>query len=689
MANSPPPTRSPLTLRAKATLTVLGVLGVALLSSAAGAIASMRSQSYADHGRATASAARGLAIASRVALFSGDAVELERLSKDLMADPEVSFVVITDGNGKPASKTLRDPATWEQVVAGVGVAGLSDRALVFGGVCVAAARVEPLSRAGDDIGLLDGGEAPAAGGDLGRAIVGLSTDRLLESMRYRTTALAMLFGAVALAATPLVWLVAGRWARRISTLAAASERIAAGDLENGVSDPRNDEIGLLTQAFDAMRLSVRDRDERMRTMNDTLHDQVLERTRELENRSKELERAVVRAEAASRAKSDFLANMSHEIRTPMTAILGYADLLLDAGLSEEDRRGAVLTVRRSGDHLLSILNDILDISKIEAGRFSVSIEPTDLPGTVSDVADLMRARAESKGIALTVRYEGAVPRYVKTDSKRLRQILMNLIGNAVKFTETGGVTVGVKLIAEGSPRLQIAVSDTGIGLTPDQLGRLFQPFSQADETMSRRYGGTGLGLAIARRLAGLLGGEIGVTSTEGAGSTFTLTIDPGSLVGATMLHPDEASAEPVAGAARAEDAPQRLEARVLLAEDGPDNQRLIAHHLRKAGADVMVAANGRIALESAMLAERSPAPFDIVLMDMQMPEMDGYTATGELRALGFSKPIVALTAHAMAGDRERCLAAGCDDYMTKPIDRATLIRTCARWLNRGGGSLAA
>jgi CheY-like chemotaxis protein len=260
---------------------------------------------------------------------------------------------------------------------------------------------------------------------------------------------------------------------------------------------------------------------------------------------------------------------------------------------------------------------------------------------------------------------------VRTDPLRLRQILINLIGNAVKFTERGGVTVTLSMCTPGS--LRFSVADTGPGIVPDQLERLFAPFTQADSSVTRRHGGTGLGLTISRTLARLLGGDVTATSTPGQGSTFTVDIDPGPLDSAGMI----ASVHEAASAVnRAMPGPRRLTCRILLAEDGPDNQRLIAFHLKKAGAQVEIADNGLAAVERALPADGS-AGFDLILMDMQMPEMDGYTAAGVLRRRGYQGPIIALTAHAMAGDREKCLSAGCDDYLTKPIDPARLIALCA------------
>ena len=412
-------------------------------------------------------------------------------------------------------------------------------------------------------------------------------------------------------------------------------------------------------------------------LNTDLEGVVSTRTRDLE---------VARAEsvAASRAKSDFLANMSHEIRTPMTAVLGYADLLLDPTLTNRDRLEHVETIRRNGTHLLQIINDILDLSKIEAGKMNVELLPCSPSKVLAEVASLMRLRAKQKGLDFEVTFSGAVPASVHSDAVRLRQIVVNLVGNAIKFTERGSVRVFVRCSGAEGPfaMLVVQVVDTGIGLSPEQISSLFQPFSQADSSTSRRFGGSGLGLTICKRLAGLLGGEMTVQSAIGRGSVFTLAVPTGDLTGVAMQH--DASEGLLATEVKTAHTPTALTGvRVLLAEDGPDNQRLIARYLVRSGADVTVVENGRLAADAA----RAGA-FDVVLMDMQMPELDGYGATSLLRHEGYTRPIIALTAHSMAGDRERCIRAGCDDFLTKPISRDALLDGVAHWARVPRGHLA-
>ncbi len=414
-------------------------------------------------------------------------------------------------------------------------------------------------------------------------------------------------------------------------------------------------------------------------------------TEALEAANQALEEFSQTAQAATKSKSEFLANMSHEIRTPMTAILGYTDILL-GNLHGDENLEAAEIIKRNGEYLLDIINDILDLSKIEAGRMHVERIACPPVQLVDDVLALMRVRAESKGLPLRAEFQGPIPQTIETDPTRLRQILINLVGNAIKFTEIGEVRLRVRLdaAAEGGPRLVFDVLDTGIGMTPQQMQKLFQPFTQADSSTTRKYGGSGLGLTISRRLAKMLGGDITATSTPRRGSGFRVSVATGSLASVPLIRPGQPAGKPGVPAERT-DRKIDLNCRVLLAEDGPDNQRLISFVLRKAGADVTVVENGRKALEYALATypgwgrrEDDPnQPFDVVLMDMQMPIMDGYEATRRLRDAGYDRPVVALTAHAMEHDRAKCLDAGCDDYVAKPIDRHKLIELVNRYARAG------
>jgi CheY-like chemotaxis protein/HPt (histidine-containing phosphotransfer) domain-containing protein len=327
---------------------------------------------------------------------------------------------------------------------------------------------------------------------------------------------------------------------------------------------------------------------------------------------------------------------------------------------------------------MQLLNDVLDFSKIEEGRMTIEPMRSSVRQVLDEVAALMGPLARAKGLAFVVEGAPGVPATLVTDPTRLRQILVNLTANAIKFTERGGVRLAVAVtdIESDDRRIRFGVHDTGIGLTPQAQATLFEPFVQGDASMTRRFGGSGLGLAISRRLTAMLGGDIEARSLPGGGSTFTFSLPCGP--GATPSSSLDMEV-PVPTSDAGTGAP--LQARILLAEDTLDSQRVLAVYLRKAGAQVEVASDGR---EACILATKSPlAPFDLILMDMQMPVLDGYSATSELRRQGCRVPILAITAHALEGQRERCVRAGCDDVATKPIDRATLIQTVRRWLPRG------
>ena len=427
-----------------------------------------------------------------------------------------------------------------------------------------------------------------------------------------------------------------------------------------------------------------------RELEDHLRNRNAELEKLVELRTAEAEFARISAESANRTKSEFLANMSHEIRTPMTAIIGYADLMLDPTQRPSDRVDGIQVIRRNAEHLLCILNDILDLSKIEAGKLQVESIGCSPLALAREVRHLAQMNAMNKGLKLHVEPVFPLPKSIVCDPVRLRQILLNLVGNAVKFTEAGSVTIRISCTPDRPACLMFEVIDTGIGMTPEQLGTLFQPFTQADTSATRRFGGTGLGLTISRRLARMLGGDLVVTSRAGSGSTFTLTVNAGNLDGVSMLTGEADDAEDTRWQLNTEtqtanDANQPLRARILLAEDGSDNQRLIGFLLRRSGATVDIAGDGRSAVKMALGSMHGrrdgdpERPYDLILMDMQMPELDGYGAASLLRQKGYSGSIIALTAHAMAGDKEKCLAAGCDDYLTKPVDHARLIEYCRRW----------
>lgn len=409
---------------------------------------------------------------------------------------------------------------------------------------------------------------------------------------------------------------------------------------------------------------------------------------ELQQAQQQLEGLNTQLLQANDAKSAFLANMSHEIRTPMTAILGFADILendCDVASDPEQVKQALYTIRQNGEYLLAIINDILDISKIEAGKLDTERIPMSPGRLVWELMSLMEPRAAQKEIELKVDQESMVPEQIESDPIRLRQILMNLLSNAVKFTEAGSVNIRVAVNASANS-ICFEVIDTGIGMTPQQLDaiRKFEPFNQADNTTTRKFGGTGLGLHISRRLADLLGGWITVDSTLGQGTTFSLTIPMGNVAENKMCRigteDRRVNAKPLDQEQDARCGNQKAlrGLRILVAEDGLDNQRLIGHILKHAGAHTVIVNNGLEAIDQIMKCD-PPESFDMVLMDMQMPKMDGYQATRRLRESGIRIPIIALTAHAMSSERDKCRQMGCNDYMTKPINRKLFVNMCLKW----------
>ncbi|TWT43098.1 Aerobic respiration control sensor protein ArcB [Thalassoglobus neptunius] len=406
----------------------------------------------------------------------------------------------------------------------------------------------------------------------------------------------------------------------------------------------------------------------------------------LELAAKTVEEQKELAEAANQSKSEFLANMSHEIRTPLTAILGFAEELSEEHQSQQQRLEYIETILRNGEHLLQLINDLLDLSKIESTQAELEQITTEVEPFFSDVLQLLAVRAEKKDLELTGRFETKVPSNIRFDPTRVRQVLVNLIGNALKFTEQGGVQVVIRYdpLTESTGTLILAVEDTGIGMTAEQVDRLFHRFTQADGSTTRRYGGTGLGLSISRRLARMMSGDITVQSEVGIGSCFTanvvVDVPPKTdwIAAGTRVSPRVQKTE------RTPQSIQTLpDCQILLVEDSEDNQVLLSRILTRAGATISIASNGQEALD---VIHDDPSRFGLILMDMQMPIMDGYTATRQLRHSGWTRPIIALTANAMKGDSNNCLAAGCNDYATKPIDREHLFGLIHRMVTHSAKS---
>jgi signal transduction histidine kinase len=426
-------------------------------------------------------------------------------------------------------------------------------------------------------------------------------------------------------------------------------------------------IGQVRLEESSRRLNVEYRE---RTRSYREYTEQLERAHcELHTQAEELERARAEADDANAAKSSLVATVSHEIRTPMTAIVGYADVLL-ANLGDAESLKAARTIKRNGEFLLQLVDDILDLSKLESGMLTVDPCACSPAQIIADVVQLMKVRADSKGLPLVVSIQEEVSPTIYSDPQRLRQILLNLVGNAIKFSSHGEVRIGVHRDKVGErPGLRIDVCDQGIGLTPRQIENVFSQFSQADRSTSRMYGGSGLGLWISRRLAKLLGGDIAVVSAPGHGSTFTLTVTADR---APTLLPSDSSFFTL------ENPPPLLPdidlrgRRVLLADDSPDNQELVEFVLTRSGAIVEIVGNGQDAVRRALDAQRDGKPFDVVLMDVQMPQLDGFSATVKLRTAGYTEPIVALTAHTQPEQLQQARLSGCDACLSKPIDESLL-----------------
>lgn len=481
----------------------------------------------------------------------------------------------------------------------------------------------------------------------------------------------VLLGVAVLVALALAGFTIRLLARPLALLQAGMASVRKGKLEPIQVSRTADEIEYLGESFNRMIEALVASKEEIRQHQELLEERIRQRT-------EALEKATQRALAASNAKSEFLANISHELRTPMNGLLGMVDIVLESRLTPEQRE-QLETARRCAYSLLALLNDILDLSKIEAGKMILEQIPFDVRAVILDCVKAQSANASSKGISLVTELDERIPAQIVGDPLRFRQIVANLVSNAVKFTERGRVQVILDPVAYGGgPGLRLRVADTGTGISTEKLSAIFEKFTQADGSVSRKYGGTGLGLAITRRLVEIHLGEITVESELGKGSTFTVLLP---MEAAQVQRPAPAVAAAASQPSGRAQMGKRV--RILVVEDNIVNQKVVAAILKKRQYQIELATDGRQALQF-LDAHAERDPFSLVLMDVQMPVLDGLEATRLIRSdpRWVQLPIIAMTAHAMNGDRERCLLAGMNDYLSKPVQPAHLLATVDKYLNR-------
>lgn len=576
---------------------------------------------------------------SRVALLTSEYDELQPYIEEVVRDPHVKTVLLADRRGR--------------VVVSNEVGSIGKELPSFGDTESLHWLIRPVVNIGGNIGTLAIQFSHEELDRTNRDVLNLGVSIALVGM--------VLIAVVGVAIGYLL-------TRRLAVLSRAAERLAAGDLAVRTGFSGQDEVAIVGRAFDTMAKSVADNVEQLKRASDLLEQHVAERTRELGEARDE-------AVTANRSKGAFLANMSHEIRTPLTAIIGFSETLLDSKQPMIDRVEAIRTIIRSGKHLLRIINDILDVSKIEAEKLDVEQIPVNPFVILDDVQAMAGLLAQEKGLTFSVDYVFPLPARMMSDPLRLKQILINLCNNAIKFTARGGVRIKVAC-DRTAETMTFKVIDTGIGMTRPQIETVFHAFSQGDASTTRQYGGTGLGLYLSRELAERLGGAIAAESTPEVGSCFTLTIKTGSLDNVPFETHYVTPAEAPAGTAVGEIA---VRGKVLVAEDNVDNQKLISFLLRCAGAEVSVAENGQKAVEMA-----EAGSFDLILMDVQMPVLNGIDAVRQLRRRGYRRPIVVLTANALKTDIEACFAAGCDAFIAKPIQKDRLFGLLAHYLRVDG-----
>jgi Amt family ammonium transporter len=652
-----------MSLRIKATVVVLTATLLALSVMTITGIVQMRSLIAAEEVRTVDAIAQGIGHASELALAVGDRRELSRLAEGFLRNDQILFVVFYDSKGRLIVHASQNEEAWNSYAE---TGDSEDFILGKQNIEVSAAAIE-LSQETVE-GVSTGGQSSAATRTpkhVGSVVVALSTApaHLAQQQQGRLTAAstmaAMTLGVV------IVFLGVTGWTRRLKKLVDASERISEGNFTESIQDQRNDEIGRLTHAYERMREAVRQRDNELRQFNETLVQQVADRTRSLEV-------ALRAAESADKAKSLFLANMSHEIRTPLNGVVGMIDLLRGTPLDESQSRFAQVA-RSSADALLSVINDILDFSKIEAGHMELESVGFDLTNVVENVAETASVSAARKGLDVNCLIHPNVPENVIGDSTRIGQVLLNLTNNAIKFTEKGQVVIDASLVEQDETHaiVKFKVTDSGIGIPDDRRNRLFQSFSQVDASTTRKYGGSGLGLAISKRLVEIMGGEIGVESQVGSGSTFWFTIRIQKSQAPTKLQQNVVSS---------------LESvKVLGVDDNAVNREILEQQLRAWNMEIVTAADGPNAIQILRQAKRDGRPFKLAILDWHMPGMDGIELANAIRAMDEISdiPLVMLTSVEDRIAAPELKTIGFAGHLVKPVRQSRLLDTIAEAIGKG------